>query len=64
MHTGTVIKEAAGTGRCFMSNSSRQKKNGTASDPIVFTSMADDITDGLSTGTNLESQIMDYGEVF
>ena len=58
IEAGTVIKGAAGTGAdascLIVARGGKINANGTASDPIVFTSVADDITDGLSGfGTNL-----------
>ena len=58
IEAGTVIKGAAGTGAdascLIVARGGKINANGTASDPIVFTSVADDITDGVSGfGTNL-----------
>ena len=52
IEAGTVIKGAAGTGAdascLIVARGGKINANGTASEPIVFTSVADDITDGTS----------------
>ena len=66
IEAGTVIK-GSGTGRCIYLIIARGGKimaNGTSAEPIVFTSIADDITNGTSGfGTGLILLIKDFGEV-
>ncbi len=58
IQAGTIIKADGGTGAnastLIIARGAKIEANGTASEPIIFTSVADDIVAGQTAGTNLD----------